>query len=434
MESLLLHNCTALVDDGANGYIRMKNANIGIAGDTIAYLDNRPPAGHWERKDMHGALVFPGLVNGHTHAAMTLLRGHGSGLPLDRWLNEAIFPIEDRMTVEDMHAGNLLAQLEMLRTGTTSYSDMYFLLDDEAEICLQTGMKVNLGRPITCFDPNESAADSARAKESLALFDRWHGKAAGRIRVDFSIHAEYTCQERIAREYAEWGRERGARMHLHLSETVKEHEACKAKYGKTPTEWFRDLGVLDLPTAAAHCVTVEDGDIDILKQYGVSPVHNPSSNLKLGSGFMRLPKLLAAGLNVGLGTDGAASNDNLDMIEEMHLAALIHNGYSADPTAIRAEDVLNMATRNGARLQGRDDTGSIAVGKKADLAAIRMDAPHLVPSFDPLTTLVYSAQGSDVCMTMVDGQILYENGEYKRIDVDRVKHCVRRALNRLYGM
>ena len=428
----LLYNASALIGDGCGGFSHLQNAYVGIDGDMITYIGSTEPQGEWTKKDMHGTLLIPGLVNGHTHAAMTLLRGHGSGLPLDRWLNEAIFPIEDRMVREDMAAGNALAQLEMLRTGTTSYSDMYYFLDTEAELCVQSGMKVNLARPITSFDPNESLLDSYRVKESEELFKTWHGAANGRIRVDFSIHAEYTCQERLAREYAALGKQLGARMHIHLSETKKEHEACKAKYGKTPTEWFRDLGVFDLPTTAAHCVTVEDGDIEILKAYGVCPVHNPSSNMKLGSGFMRLKTLLEKGLCVGLGTDGTASNDNLNMFEEMHLAALIHNGYAADPTAISAAQVLTMATANGAALQGRPDTGSLAVGKKADIVAVRMDAPHLIPSFDPIATLLYTAQGSDVCMTMVDGRVLYENGEYKTLDREKILFDVKKALERLY--
>lgn len=429
---MLLYNCSALIDDGKGGFQYLSPAFIGITADTISYLGNTRPNGCFQEKNMCGALVIPGLVNAHTHAAMTLLRGHGSGLPLDRWLFEAIFPIEDRLTPEDIAAGNALAQMEMLRTGTTSYSDMYYCLETEAVLCQSSGMKVNLARPITSFSPDESAFESYRVKESLSLFDEWHNRENGRIRVDFSIHAEYTCQERIAREYAELGKERGARMHLHLSETLKEHEACREKYGKTPAEWFRDLGVFDLPTAAAHCVTIENKDIEIFREFGVFPVHNPSSNMKLGSGFMKLPWLLKQGLPVALGTDGTASNDNLNMFEEMHLAALIHNGFASDPTAIHASDILKMATQNGALLQGRNDTGCIAVGKKADLTAVDLNKPHLIPSFDPLTTLLYSAQGSDVCMTMVDGRILYENGEYKTIDADRVYHDVRNALKRLY--
>ena len=433
MQKLLLYNCSALIDDGKNGYLHLDPAYVGITDDTISHLSGSRPEGEWTEKDMRGALLIPGLINTHTHAAMTLLRGHGSGLPLDRWLKEAIFPVEDRMTAEDIAAGNALAQLEMLRTGTTSYSDMYFSMETAADLCRESGMKINLSRPITCFDPNESVSDSFRAKESEQLFREWNGKENGRIKVDFSIHAEYTCQEKIAGEYALMGKELGARMHIHLSETVREHEACKQKYRKTPAEWFDSLGVFDLPTAAAHCVTVEDSDISLLLSKGVSAVHCPSSNLKLGSGFMRLPKLLKSGVNVGLGTDGTASNDNLDMFEEMHLAALIHNGYSADPTAIHAVDVLNMATRNGAKLQGRPDTGVLAVGKKADIVAVDLNRPHLIPSFDAVTTLLYSAQGSDVMMTMIDGKILYENGEYLTIDEEKVYYDFRAALKRLYG-
>lgn len=432
MQKLLLYNCSALIDDGNKGFFHLDPAYIGIEDDTITHLSGTKPEGEWQEKNMHGALMIPGLINAHTHAAMTLLRGHGSGLPLDRWLNEAIFPVEDRLSAADIAAGNALAQMEMLRTGTTSYSDMYFSLETEAALCQTSGMKVNLARPITCFDPEESAENSFRAKESYDLFQQWHGAENGRIRVDFSIHAEYTCKEKIAREYAAFGKECGAGMHLHLSETRKEHEACKNNYGKTPAEWFRDLGVLDLKTAAAHCVFLEDSDIDILSSYKVVPVHNPSSNMKLGSGFMPLPKLLKKGIPVALGTDGAASNDNLNMFEEMHLAALIHNGYHADPTAVHASDILSMATRNGALAQGREDTGVLAVGKKADIVAVDMNQPHLIPSFDPLCSLLYSAQGSDVLMTMVDGQILYENGEFKTIDTDHVMYDVKQALNRLY--
>lgn len=433
MQKLLLINCSALIDDGKCGFSCLDPAYVGITGDIITYLSDSRPEGKWTEKDMHGALLIPGLINTHTHAAMTLLRGHGSGLPLDRWLNEAIFPVEDRMTAEDIAAGNALAQLEMLRTGTTSYSDMYFSMETAAELCARSGMKANLCRPITCFDPDESASDSFRAKESAALFREWNGKENGRILVDFSIHAEYTCREKIAREYALMGKELGARMHIHLSETMREHAACKQQYGKTPAEWFLSLGVFDLPTAAAHCVAVEDGDIEILYRKGVNAVHCPSSNLKLGSGFMRLPKLIQSGVNVALGTDGTASNDNLNMFEEMHLAALIHNGFAADPTAVSASAVLNMATRNGARLQGRSDTGSLMTGKKADIVAIDMNRPHLIPSFDAVSTLLYSAQGSDVMMTMVDGKILYENGEYLTIDADKVYYDFHRALRRLYG-
>ncbi len=431
-EKLLLKNCSVLAGRGENGFEHIENGYLGIEGDTITYIGKEKPEGYSLEKDMGGSLLCPGLINGHNHAAMTLLRGLGCGLPLDRWLHEAIFPVEDRLSEEDIYAGNALAQLEMLASGTTSYSDMYDKPLTAVKLCESSGMKVNLCRPVLSFDPNEHAKDSWRVKGTLELFDAYHMAQNGRIRVDFSLHAEYTNHEAIVREYAELCLERKARMHLHLSETYKEHDECKEKYGKTPARWFYDLGVFRSPTAAAHCVAVEEEDLELMLSNGVSVIHNPSSNMKLGSGYAKIPHMLARGINVALGTDGTASNDNLNLFEEMHLAALIHNGQLQDPTALSPEQVFNMATRNGARLQGRADTGSLETGKKADIIAVSMDAPHMRPSFAPLPTLLYSAQGSDVKMTMVDGKILYENGEFKTIDKERVYHDVAAALKRLY--
>ena len=222
-------------------------------------------------------------------------------------------------------------------------------------------------------------------------------------------------------------------MHLHLSETEKEQRECLEKYGKTPAQWFRDLGTFDSPAYAAHCVAVTEGDLEILLEKGVSVVHNPTSNMKLGSGFAPVQRMLDLGVNVALGTDGAASNNNLNLMEELHLAAVIHNGYHRDPTLLKPARLLAMATRNGARLQGREDTGSLETGKKADIIALDLDRPHLYPNLDTMALAVYAAQGSDVVMTMVDGRILYENGEFLTLDKDRILHGARAAVKRLYG-
>ena len=410
---------------------------LGIDGDTIDYLGAAPPAEAYDEvKDLRGRLLIPGLVNAHCHAAMTLLRGLGSDLPLDRWLFEAIFPVEARLTREDIRAGNALAMLELLASGVTAVSDMYMEPETFIELNETAGMKLNVNRFVQAFDPDEPPERNARVPEAVRLFEQYHGAQNGRVRVDFAIHAEYTITEPVAKRLAETAapyRARGAGMHLHLSETKKEHEECVARHGCTPAQWFDRLGVFDLPTAAAHCVWVTREDMAILRERGVSPVHNPSSNLKLGSGIAPIPEMLDMGINVGLGTDGTASNNNLNMFEEMHLAAITHNGYELNATVMPPEAVLRMATVNGARLQGRRDTGCLAVGMKADLAAVDFDRPHLYPAFDPLPMLVYSAQAADVVMTMVDGRILYENGEYKTLDADRVLHDARRAVSRLYG-
>ena len=410
---------------------------LGVAGDTIDYIGAERPTRPYDReKDMRGKLLIPGLVNAHCHAAMTLLRGIGSDLPLDRWLFNAVFPVEDRMRTEDFIAGNELAMLELLASGVTSFSDMYMEPRTMIELNDRVGMKVNLCRVVQAFDPAEPPEKSFRVAESLALFDEYHGCQNGRVHVDFSVHAEYTTNDAVTRYYADQirpHREKGARVHIHLSETRKEQQECIQRHGMTPAAWFEKMGIFDLPTAAAHCVWCTHEDLDILKAHGVYPVHNPTSNMKLGSGFAPVPEMMERGLRVALGTDGAASNNNLNMFEEMHIAAIGMNGYLMDPELMPPSAILRMATVNGARLQGREDTGCLAVGKKADVVAVDMDKPHLYPAFEPMPMLVYSAQASDVAMTMVDGKILYEDGEYLTLDRDKVMFDAKQAVKRLYG-
>jgi len=433
MGTLLITGADVLVCE-AGVWSVIKNGCVGIDGDRIDYVGRQKPAQSYEKeKDLTGQLLMTGLYNLHTHTPMTLLRGLGSGLPLDRWLHEAMFPVEAKLTHADISAGTRLALMEMLASGVVSFSDMYDKTQVTARDVLDVGMKANLNRPLLGFDHEETYEQNFRARESLEFYDEFNGAGDGRIIADFSIHAEYTSTEKLVGPYAADCRKRGARMHLHLSETVKEHEACKARYGKTPAQWFVDLGVFDNPVIAAHCVAVEPGDIDLLARHNVSCVHNPSSNMKLGSGFMPLRTLLDRGINVAIGTDGAASNNNLNLFEEIHLASLIHNGYAADATAILPEHLLSMATRNGALAQGRTDCGELAVGFKADLIALDLRKPHLMPAHDIPALLVYSAQASDVTMTMVDGRILYENGTCMTIDLDQVLSDIDESVRRLFG-
>jgi len=430
---LLLKHCGILATEGT-GFRCLENAYLGVDGDTIDYIGTEKPQGPYDReKDMAGRLLLPGLINCHGHSPMVLLRGVGSDLSLQEWLFGKIMPIEDKLTAEDIKIGNQLALLEMLSTGTTSYSDMYFEPQTAVENALACGIKANISRPVQCFNKDETYAENFRAKESIQLFKDYHGAGGGRIRIDFSVHAEYTCFEHIVGPYSADCKSLGGRMHIHLSETKKEHDECVEKYGKTPARWFYDLGTFDSPTAAAHCVFVTEEDMALMLEKGVSPVHNPTSNMKLGSGFAPIQRMLDLGLNVTLGTDGAASNNNLNMMEELHLAAVLHNGYHRDPTILKPAELLAMATRNGAKLQGREDTGELAVGKKADIIALDLTRPHMVPNFDPLALTVYSAQGSDVVMTMVDGKILYENGEFLTLDADRILHEADAAARRLHG-
>lgn len=425
---ILFKNCKIWSDSGViEGF-------LSVSGATITAIGKDRPAGEFDlEKDMAGKLLLPGLVNCHTHAAMTLLRGVGTDLPLQRWLTEAVFPVEARLTAELVAAGSRLALLEMLACGTTSFSDMYFFPEETAQAVAQSGMKANLNYPVQCFTPGERYAQNKSARALENLYRDWNGKADGRIRVDCCLHAEYTCTPEVAEGTADFCRRTGGRMHIHLSETKREVEECLKKYGVTPPRWMEKMGVLDNPTTAAHCVWLRDDDLALLRERNVTAVHNPTSNMKLGSGFAPVPKMLALGMNVALGTDGAASNNNLNLLEEMHLAAILHNGYHLDPEVVTAGEVLHMATRAGALAQGRGDTGVLAAGKRADLIAIDLDRPHLLPDLDTPALAVYAAQASDVCLTMVDGRILYENGEYKTLDREKICAEAKAAARKLYG-
>ena len=407
---------------------------VAVDGPVITAVGAGRPAGDFAcERDMSGKLLLPGMVNAHTHAAMTLLRGVGTDLPLQKWLFDSVFPVEGRMAAEDIRAGTALALLEMLACGTTSFTDMYFFPWETAELVERCGIKADLCYPVQAFDPADTYEKNESARRLERFHHDWDNAAGGRIRVNGCIHAEYTCNPDVAAGTAAWCRQSGARMHIHLSETKSEHDGCVEKYGKPPAAWMDDLGVFDVPCTAAHCVWVTEADRALLRRKGVSVVHNPTSNMKLGSGFAPIPELLAEGVNVALGTDGAASNNNLNMLEELHLAAIIHDGFRQDTSVLPAAQVLEMAAVRGARAQGRGDTGTLETGKRADIIAIDLDRPHLYPHLDTAGLVAYSAQAADVCMTMVDGRVLYENGEFLTLDRERILRDAKAAVKRLYG-
>ncbi len=409
----------------------LENAYLGINGDKIDYIGIEKPQGQYTtEKNMYNKLLMPGLANCHGHTAMNLLRGFGSDLPLQDWLH-LLWPIEDKMRDKEFTSGMEMAILEMLACGTTSFCDMYMHPAVTQKCIEESGIKANLTRVVMGGDANTKYLTFANRIEALDFYKNYNGAFEDRLHVDWSVHAEYTIDTNIAQQWAQEIQTIGGRLHIHLSETKKEHEECLKKRGQTPASWFNELGFFNIPCYAAHCVWVTDDDIFIMKEKSVSPVHNPSSNMKLGSGFAPIPKMLERRLNVALGTDGSASNNNLNMFEEMHLASIIHNGIFGDPTLMKPEQILKMATINGAKLQGRPNTGSLEIGKKADIIALNLDAPHLVPDYDTLALLVYSAQASDVCMTMVDGKILYEDGQYYTMDKDRIFYDYKKSCRYL---
>jgi 5-methylthioadenosine/S-adenosylhomocysteine deaminase len=392
--------------------------DVTVEGGKIAAVELRDAPGFY----LGGKLLMPGLVNCHGHTAMTLVRGLGGGLPLQRWLEEAIFPVEARMTAEDIRAGVVWGAMEMLAGGTTAVADMYDFPQTGAEAFAEAGMKANVCRVGLNFVPG-------RLSECVEFV---RGRFPQRVVADVCIHSEYLTDEGFCRELAAANRELRRPLHVHVSETKREHDECIARHGKTPIAYLAETGLLDCGAYAAHCVWCTDDDFRIMRERGVTLVHNPSSNMKLGSGFARIPEALAAGVRVALGTDGCASNDNLDMFEEMHLAALLHKGRLCDPTVVGAWDVIEMASVNGARALGRDDSGEIAVGKAADLCLVDLDRPHLTPAIDLPNLIVNSMHASDVVTTMVDGEIVYDRGQWPSINHERAQYDFRCALRRLF--
>lgn len=421
----ILKNVTLLPEYGYGE----KKLFVTVKDRKIAEITEKlPDTAGCETVECDGNLLIPAFYNAHCHAAMTLFRGYGEDLPLQRWLEERIFPAEDRLTRESVYTATKLAIAEMLRNGIASFSDMYMFEDAVADAVLETGIKANLSRSFVSFDPTADIRTDSRFEEFLSLAKDYHHADGDRILVDMSLHAEYTNTPLTCKTVAEYAVANGFGMQIHLSETEKEHLECIGRHGKTPSQFFSERGVFDVPTTAAHCVWVSDGDIEILATKKVSVAHNPVSNLKLGSGVMPLAKMQAAGVNVALGTDGVASNNRLDILREMQTAAILHKGITRDPASTRAADMLPLATRNGALAQGRVDCGRVEVGARADLVLIDRQSIHNMPSYDDYAMLCYSADRSDVRMTMVDGRILYRNGAYTLIDEERLKREAREVF------
>ena len=414
------------IDGGVNGSI-----NLLTDGKFISYIGKDTP--HADRViEGNGNLLMPAFYNAHCHSAMTLFRGYGDDLPLREWLNEKIFPAEDRLNEERVYTGSLLAIAEMIKNGVVSFSDMYFFLDETARAVEESGIKANLSRSVVSFDKDEDFSKNTRIQESLDVFSRWNGRADGRIKIDMSLHAEYTNVEPCFRYVADLTKELKTGFQIHVSETKSEHEECIQRHGMTPMRFLENCGVLDLPVTAAHCVYVTDDDIRLMAERGVTAAHNPVSNLKLGSGIMPYAKMKAAGVNVALGTDGVASNNRLSVLRGLQYAALIHKGAECDPAVTSAHEMIKCATRNGAIAQGRVDCGEIKEGMRADLILIDMDAVNNIPSYDLESTVAYSATESNVLMTLADGNILYDRGTYTTIDEELMKYNAKKVISHYF--
>ena len=431
--STMIYNVTAVLMDPAHTVL--PNAYVVVDGHQITDFGAQRPQGFTGKCiDGKGGILLPGLVNAHTHVPMTAMRGYGDGHDLQDWLHNFIFPVEAKWDDRAIRACAALGLAELIASGVTCIADMYMHTDALLREVESAGISAN----VSCggvqfeepFDPDKNH-DCIVQRE---LTEKWHGRDDGRIRVDASIHGEYTSHAGLWDWMARYAADHGLGMHVHLSETQTEHEQCKARHGgKSPAAVLAEHGVFDVRAIAAHCVWTTPEDWALLAEKGVTAVHNPVSNLKLGSGVAPVVDLRKAGVNVALGTDGVSSNNCTDFFGDLKLAAILQNGVRHDPLALTAWDALEMATVNGGKALGRR-TGRIERGYEADLILLDSEALNLTPCHDAANNLAYAAHGSNVVMNMARGKVIYKNGEFLTIDIDRVKKEVAGyALPLLFG-
>ncbi|HML34370.1 amidohydrolase [Sporomusa sphaeroides] len=411
MLNILLKGGDVLCADG-----QIRQTDIAVSGSVITQLGRIDEPAE-QIIDCRDKLIIPGFVNTHTHAAMTLFRSYADDMMLMDWLQKKIWPAEENLTAEDIYWGTQLAIAEMLKTGTTCFADMYFFMPEVARAVAESGIRAVLARGMAGIAPTANQA----LAESENFYNEWHNAANGRITVMLGPHAPYTCPPDFIKKVTALATKLGAQIHIHLSETAGEVADCQKQYGKSPIALMNELGIFDHGALAAHCVHLSPEDIAIMKEKQVRVAHNPGSNMKLASGVAPVPDLLAAGICVSLGTDGAASNNNSDMLEELRLAALLHKVHRLDPLAIPAKTAVDMATVQGAAALGLDTiTGKLVTSYKADITIFDRQEPHWHPRHDSLSLLTYAASSRDVHTVIVDGNILLDNRRLTTIDEERL--------------
>ena len=419
-------NGTCLLYD--DGKFTIGQKDLFIEGDRIIALgtagEMRP--GKWEKIDAAGKLVMPGLINLHTHAYMTLMRGYADDVDFGEWLFKRVMPVEDHLPPECAYWTSLLGYMEMIRTGTTCFMDMHMYPGQPPKAAQEAGIRAYFGRGLV--GERLDITSDRRFLEAIGEMEQWESE---RIRFTLAPHAIYSCSPAFYAETAVQARERGLLLQTHLSESETEVRDCREKYGMSPVELLWKAGFLGSDTIAAHCVKVDERDIGILAESKTNVVSNPASNAKLGNGFAPLCKMADAGINICLGTDGAASNNTLNLFREMGLAALIHKGLEKSSVAAPAQTVLAFATVHPARALGREkELGVLAPGAKADLIFLNLNEPSLFPPNNIVSSLCYSANGSEVESVMIDGSFVMKNREFLTIDQEKVYHEIRRAADR----
>ncbi len=427
MSKLLIKNVELL--ETPNGELNF----IAIDGNKIAYVGSELPAGYEaaEVVDGKGMLATPGMVNTHGHVSMTLLRSYADDMNLMDWLEKEIWPIEAKMDANDIYWGAMLGIVEMLKGGTTTYADMYAFMEDVARATAETGIRANLCRGLIGVAPDKDV----KLAENTTLFENWHNYDNGRIRVTYGPHAPYTCPDDYIKKVIDVAAAHNAEIQMHLCETKGEVEGVLKDKGVTPIQHMNNLGMFDAcGTIAAHCVHVTDEDIDIMAAKHVRVAHNPQSNLKLASGIAPVVKMLEKGVVVGLGTDGASSNNNLDLLEETRLAAMIHKSVNLDPLAIPASAAWDMATVGGAKVLGFENLGKLAAGQGADIVLWDMNKPYWYPRHNKLSQLVYAASANDADTVIVAGKKVLEGGKLLTFDEEKIyaeaQACVEKLLRK----
>ncbi len=415
---LTLDSCETLIEDGA----------VAVTGDSIADIGPASKFSACEVKtriDANSGIIMPGLINTHTHAAMTCFRGLADDMDLMTWLNDYIFPAEAKLTNEKVYCGAMLACAEMILSGTTCFADMYLFEDAVAEAAKNAGMRAVVGEVLYDFpSPNYGTIENGFSYTS-DLMVKWNDEPL--ITVAVEPHSPYLCAPDLLERAEAIAAKNNAPLIIHLAETISETDKIRSVYGKSPVAHLSNIGVLSPRLVACHCVVLSDEDISLLREKDVKVSHNPESNMKLAAGIAPVPRLLDAGVCVGLGTDGCTSNNNLDMFAEMDTAAKIHKVNCLDPTVMDAKTVVRMATIESARVLGLDQTtGSLEIGKKADLIVVDTQKPHMTPMYNIYSHLVYAAGGNDVSTVVINGRQVMQDSRLVSMDLEKVMADVNR--------
>jgi 5-methylthioadenosine/S-adenosylhomocysteine deaminase len=432
---LLIKNIDVVTSTNDNMFL--KNAYIAVTDDIITKVTVNE--GDIETfipdKIIDGKkfLAMPGLINAHTHTPMTILRNYADDLALEDWLFNHIFPAESKLTSDDVYWGSMLGIAEMIRGGTTAFADMYYFVERTCGAVKESGIRANISKSAFPFEFDSDGLKFLDERNKYIEFhNEWNDSSEGRIKTYVMVHSPYIYDMKSMEDSARFAKEMNTGIQIHILETAKELIDTTNKYGKDGAMACFDAGLYDVPVIAAHCVHLSSENIKMFAKNRVNVVHNPTSNLKLGSGIAPVPQMMESGVNVALGTDGTASNNNLNMFEELHLAALIHKGAAQNPLLVNANDAIRMATINGAKALGIEkEVGTIEVGKKADIVLIDMDKIHLTPYNDAVSSIAYSVQASDVDTVIINGKIVMEKCEIKTIDIEKAKYEVSKIIERI---